>query len=275
MSPAPFAPRSRAGAQYVEVRPDGTIFVGLKDAPRSAPSNDNPQPAQQEIILWAPSMPRPRPPRLQREISRDGRAAWYVRRGRGPRIRIRADRHPEFEAEYRAALDGVPIEVAHKKAAVGTLEWLWNCYREATAWAVLSLATRRQRENIMRPVLKQSGTQSAIAINRAHIIAGRDRRKETPAQARHFINTMRGLFRWAADAGHMPGTARQIRQLASNTHRSVKAPASLYGRKTTARDTKRDGRSARKSGCSSACCSTRDCGAAMRCVLADSTSETE
>ena len=44
----------QAGAEYVEVRPDGTIFVGLKDAPVTiAPtsSDDNPQPAQQEIIL--------------------------------------------------------------------------------------------------------------------------------------------------------------------------------------------------------------------------------
>jgi integrase len=55
----------------------------------------------------------------------------------------------------------------------------------------------------MRPVLEQSGTVTANNINRAHIVAGRDRRKETPAQARHFINTMRGLFRWAADAGHV------------------------------------------------------------------------
>jgi hypothetical protein len=44
----------QAGAEYVEVRPDGTIVVALKDAPISAPSissDDNPQPAQQEIIL--------------------------------------------------------------------------------------------------------------------------------------------------------------------------------------------------------------------------------
>jgi hypothetical protein len=31
----------QAGARYVEVHPDGTNFVGLKDA---TPSNDNPQP---------------------------------------------------------------------------------------------------------------------------------------------------------------------------------------------------------------------------------------
>ena len=148
-------------------------------------------------------MPRPRPPRLQRQISRHGRAVWYVRRGHGLRIRIRAEfGTPEFEAEYRAALDGTPVE-NRKKAAVGTLEWLWDRYRETATWTSLSLATRRQRENIMRPVLKQSGTASATAINRAHILAGRDRRKDTPSQARHFIDTMRGLFRWAVDAGHV------------------------------------------------------------------------
>jgi hypothetical protein len=55
----------------------------------------------------------------------------------------------------------------------------------------------------MRPVLKQSGTVSATAISRARLIAGRDRRRETPAQARHFVDTMRGLFSWAADAEHV------------------------------------------------------------------------
>jgi integrase len=129
---------------------------------------------------------------------------WYVRQGHGKRIRIKAEYGtPEFEAEYRAALDGSAVEVGRQKAAVGTLEWLWNCYRETTAWTSLSLATRRQRENIMHHALAMSGAVPVSAINRAHITAGRDRRRETPAQARHFINTMRGLFRWAADAGHV------------------------------------------------------------------------
>jgi integrase len=96
----------------------------------------------------------------------------------------------------------VPAEHT-KKAAVGTLQWLWERYRETTAWTDLSLATRRQRENIMRPVLQQSGQARAVAIRRQHILAGRDRRKETPAQARHFIDVMRGLFKWAMDAGHV------------------------------------------------------------------------
>src|SRR5262252_1171681 len=148
-------------------------------------------------------MPRPRPPHLHRETSRHGVTTWYVRRGHGPRIRIRAVfGTPEFEAEYRSALDGTTVERA-KKAAVGTLQWLWERYRETTAWTALSLATRRQRENIMVGVLKQSGHEQASAIKRQHVVAGRDRRAGTPAQARHFLDVMRGLFRWAVDAGHV------------------------------------------------------------------------
>jgi integrase len=67
----------------------------------------------------------------------------------------------------------------------------------------LAAATRRQRENIMRVVLAQAGHEPATAIKRAHVVAGRDRRAETPAQARNFLDAMRGLFRWALDAGHV------------------------------------------------------------------------
>jgi len=53
------------------------------------------------------AMPRPRPPHLQREVTRHGKANWYVRIGKGPRVRIRADfGTPEFDAEYQAAITG-------------------------------------------------------------------------------------------------------------------------------------------------------------------------
>ena len=44
----------QAGAERVEVHPDGMISVVLKDVPMSVPAvspADNPQSAQQEIIL--------------------------------------------------------------------------------------------------------------------------------------------------------------------------------------------------------------------------------
>jgi integrase len=149
------------------------------------------------------AMPRPRPQHLHRERTRHGRFVWYVRVGHGPRVRLSAEYGtPEFDAQYRAAISGRPSEPAGK-AAAGSLAWLFDRYRETVAWTTLAAATRRQRENIMRVVLAQAGHEPATAIKRAHVVAGRDRRAETPAQARNFLDAMRGLFRWALDAGHV------------------------------------------------------------------------
>jgi integrase len=126
---------------------------------------------------------------------------WYVRIGRGPRTRIRAEfGSPEFDGEYQAAISGAPR--AKKGApATGTLAWLVARYREVGAWTNLSAATRKQRENIFLHVLEIAGDKPFAQITRAHIIAGRERRSKTPSQARHFLDAMRGLFRWGVTAG--------------------------------------------------------------------------
>jgi integrase len=145
------------------------------------------------------SMPRPRPPHLHREMTRHGKAVWYVRVDKGPRLRIRAPfGTPEFEAEYQAAISGRPRRL--RGTSVGTLAWLIERYRETTAWTDLSLGTRRYRENIFQRVLQTAGNEPFARITKTAIIAGRDRRLQTPAQSRKFLDTMRGLFRWATQA---------------------------------------------------------------------------
>lgn len=145
-------------------------------------------------------MPRPRPPHLHRETTRHGKPVWYVRIGKGPRVRLRAAfGTPEFDAEYQAAVEGKP-RAAKGSPAAGTLAWLVARYRETTAWAALSAATRRQRENIFVHVLESAGQQPYAKISDAAILAGRERRGATPAQARNFLDAMRGLFRWALKA---------------------------------------------------------------------------
>jgi integrase len=150
-------------------------------------------------------MPRPRPPYLNRVVTRHGRAIWVVRIGKGNlrrRVRLRAEfGTPDFEAEYRAALAGQ--EIAKGNTSAGTLGWLIERYRETAAWTGLSLATRRQRENIFKQVLKTAGREPLMHVTKASIVAGRDRRAATPSQARHFLDAMRGLFRWALDADHV------------------------------------------------------------------------
>jgi len=146
-------------------------------------------------------MPRPRPLHLHREISRHGKAAWYVRIGKGLRTRIKARYGtPEFESEYQAAVAGEPLGDARSKPQSGSLEWLWDQYRQTGAWTGRKLATRRQHENIMKPVLAAAGKEPFTSINRKSIVAGRERRKATPSQARKFLDAMRGLFRWALSA---------------------------------------------------------------------------
>jgi hypothetical protein len=129
------------------------------------------------------TMPRPRPPYLSREMTRHGKAVWYVRRG-GKRTRLRSKYGtPEFEAEYRAAFAGKTKR--DKGGPVdGSLAWLVARYRETTAWQELSSATKKQRENIFRQVLASAGDQPFAKITIATLSAGRDRRAGTPFQAR-------------------------------------------------------------------------------------------
>ncbi len=142
------------------------------------------------------TMPRPRPPFLSREVSRHGRAVWYVRRN-GKRIRLRAEfGTPEFDAEYQMAL------AAHQPATevrttAGTLGWLIECIRGAAAWQARSESTRAKWDGIYRQVLQAAGNAPLSAITPKVIRSGLERRSRTPGQAAHFLNAMRALFRWA------------------------------------------------------------------------------
>jgi integrase len=145
-------------------------------------------------------MPRPRPLHLHLEVTRHGARVWYVRLGKGPRTRIKGEYgSPEFQAAYQTAIAG---ESVAPKPAVGTssLAWLIARYRDSSAWAKFSPATRRQRENIFLQIIASAGAEPYARITRGTINAAISRRKETPFQAQNFLKTMRGLFSWAVDA---------------------------------------------------------------------------
>lgn len=148
-------------------------------------------------------MPRPRAPFLSHERTRHGALVWYFRR-LGRRVRIRAEfGTPEFNAEYEAAKASVALPPKATASQQGSLVWLIERYRNSLAWAPLSPATKRQRENIFVHVIETAGAQNCAKITSAAIIAGRDRRKNTPAQARNFLDAMRGLFRSLGNGGRL------------------------------------------------------------------------
>jgi len=145
-------------------------------------------------------MPRPLP-HLHRENTRHGKTVWYVRVGKGPRIRLRAEFGTEdFDGEYQAALTGQPRK--RGAPAAGTLAWLIERYRETAEWSGRSAATRKQREHIFQQIIASAGHEPFGKITMETITAGRDRRAHKPHQARHFLDAMRGLFRWAVKARH-------------------------------------------------------------------------
>src|SRR5581483_5271613 len=119
----------------------------------------------------------------------------------GPRKRLRAPYGtPEFMEEYRAALSG-ESPAPRKRAPSGTLEWAVMLYKQSTAWNGLSPATQKQRDNIFKRIVKEAGDVRIGEIEREDIIAGRERRADTPAAARNYLESLRGLFGWAYETG--------------------------------------------------------------------------
>lgn len=144
-------------------------------------------------------MPQRRPPHLHRERTRHGALVWYVRREHGRRVRIRAAYDtPEFWAEYRAAIEGVPAPTKNGPRP-GTLAWALQRYRASSAWATLSNATRRQRENIYRAIVEKAGDEPLARVTGKSIADGRETRSPRPHAANNFLKAMRGFFGWAAD----------------------------------------------------------------------------
>ena len=141
-------------------------------------------------------MPRPRPPHLHHESTIHGALVWYVRVGKGPRIRMKeAYGTPEFDAAYHAALSGEAIPTSEPNGPVaGTLAWLVERYRDSQAWAELAPATRKLRERIFQQSLQKAVGMPCRVVAPKHIQAGLDARKATPFQATKFLDAMRGMF---------------------------------------------------------------------------------
>lgn len=164
------------------------------------------------------AMPKPRPPYISCEPSRHGTLRYYFRRGKGPRIRLPDISDPAFWAAYRKAAEEGSLRPA-TKAKGGTLEWLIQRYMDSAPWRALAPATRKQRSNLFKQVVGKSGTAQVGDVNRASIIKGIETRAATPAQARNFLDAMKGLFRWAVD----------VELATSDPTASVKTPPKTKG----------------------------------------------
>lgn len=161
-------------------------------------------------------------PYLNRQPGRhgNGKVYWYVRVRKGPRIPIPGEYgSPEFLEAYSAAVGAGGGKVAPKvRASRGTLRWLVEHWQRSSDWAATSMATRKQRENILVHVLEKSGDRAIEEIDASDIRAGREKRMSTPAAANNFLKTMRALFRWAKEEQLVDqDPAREVRFLKVKT----------------------------------------------------------
>ncbi|OPH84347.1 tyrosine-type recombinase/integrase [Nitrobacter vulgaris] len=149
-------------------------------------------------------MPKRRPPYLQSERTRHGARVWYVRKHKGARVRLRAEYDSRaFWQEYADALETTSLVSLPAKTKASSLKWALDKYHASSAWAALSLATRRQRENIFRRVIKSGGHTPLEDISDQIIREGRERRAMTPHAANGFIKAMRGFCAWCVEENLM------------------------------------------------------------------------
>jgi site-specific recombinase XerD len=143
-------------------------------------------------------MPRPRWPHLLREVSRHGTVRWVVRIGHGPRVPIgHKYGTPEFSAAYQSAIRGEVVPPLITRVDARSLRFLVERWQASSAWSETGPATRQKRSALLKHALETSGHKPYKAVTRAHIIAGREKRAKTPAQANNFLAVMRALFKWA------------------------------------------------------------------------------
>ncbi|HEY4981260.1 MAG TPA: site-specific integrase [Pseudolabrys sp.] len=86
-----------------------------------------------------------------------------------------------------------------KAAKANSLAWAMGNYRNSSTWGGFSNATRRQRENIIKAVIKTAGMVPLKDITSDTIRTGRERRAATPHAANNFLKAMRGFFAWAVE----------------------------------------------------------------------------
>jgi integrase len=166
-------------------------------------------------------MPRPRPLHLRHETTRHGEKVWYVRRGEGPRIRLRETFGTKaFWSEYERAVRGHVPEAAAKKAqSVGSLGWLIDNYMASAQWTTeLSAATRAQRAGLLKETKRTAGSEPADEITKHTIQKGMDRRALQPHGANNWLKTMRGLFGWAVKLDLVPADPTRSVKLLSGAN---------------------------------------------------------
>ena len=141
---------------------------------------------------------------LVKDVSRHGKERWYVRRPRSKKIRLLSDPGtPEFLKEYHAALKVDNAKVRTIRVQPYSLGWLIGQYFASAHFAGLAKATQVQQRSILGRVATENGDKDARTLTSAAVKAGREKRAQTPGAANNFLKSVKALYVWGIEAGHV------------------------------------------------------------------------
>jgi len=137
-------------------------------------------------------------PYLYRDIDRQGAERWRLRAPGRPTTTIKgAYGSPEFAANYRAAMEGEPVEkIGLLERKHGTIGALAHSYLRSVAFADLAASSQRNRRAFIDQLVMSYGK---LPIAQRHIRAMMDSNADKPGNARAMLAALRALTTLALD----------------------------------------------------------------------------
>lgn len=113
---------------------------------------------------------------------------------------------PEFVAAYQAAADGSSsrIEPGAGRTIPGTINALAVMIYSSAEWAQLSATTQSSRRGIIERVRRDAGAFPVAKMEARHVLAMRDKRRDTPAAANNLLKVLRWMMAFAVSRGLRP-----------------------------------------------------------------------
>lgn len=110
---------------------------------------------------------------------------------------------PEFAAAYEAASAGSSSRIVPgaSRTVPGTINALAVMIYGSAEWAQLSKTTQSSRRGIIERVRRDAGTFPAAKLEAKHVLAMRDKRRDTPSAANNLLKVLRWMMAFAVSRG--------------------------------------------------------------------------
>jgi integrase len=160
------------------------------------------------LILSGSSVARPRKPAIELPpyvncVRVNGRPYYYLHLGRGTKraakpVRLPDDlRDPEFWTTYRRLM-GEPEPRLSPKSFAHVIE----AYKQSPEYAELASSSRRDYDRYLRAICDAWGKLEVMGLEPAHVLALRDKGRDTPGATNALIRVLSALISWSVPRGY-------------------------------------------------------------------------